>query len=303
MCYFCSALNSDLYSSNADLSIGQILIGGTDNDMMIGTDGFDKIYGQAGDDTIDGGLGDDYLRGNDGADQFVLRRGNGRDTIFDFEDNKDKFLLKDGLQYEDLTISQQYGRTVISVTDTGEVLANLLYEVDVSQIEREDFVVFSEEIKYNIINDHNQSQSILLEVENFNLDGYEPEENNKVSGGQLAKLNSQVSHGIATTEFNGLPGFYDIIVGYFDENDGAATLQLEVNDTTVDSWILDESLLGAAANANTFRTRIIEDVQLNPSDLISVVGIRERAEFARVDYIELIANAPTEVGLGVGAQL
>jgi Ca2+-binding RTX toxin-like protein len=115
-----------------------ILLGTADNDKLKGLNGNDFLFGKADDDVLDGGADDDLLFGGRGDDQFVLREGDGLDTIFDYRDGKDSFLLADGLAFEDLTIAQGFGQSLISVTETNEDLA-ALFGVNASDIGAEDF--------------------------------------------------------------------------------------------------------------------------------------------------------------------
>ena len=66
----------------------------------------------------------DSLFSSKGADQFVLRPGEGNDTIFDYEDNIDTLVL-DGLSFEDLEIGQESGRTIIEIEETTEALVTI----------------------------------------------------------------------------------------------------------------------------------------------------------------------------------
>ncbi|HEY9769796.1 MAG TPA: hypothetical protein V6C71_15095 [Coleofasciculaceae cyanobacterium] len=114
------------------------LYGNQGNDGLLGGDGRDFLVGGKGDDLLDGGADDDLLLGNMGADQFVLREGDGLDRIFDYGDGTDSFLLDNGLAFEDLTITQGAGQSLISVTDTNEKLV-ALFGVNASDIGAENF--------------------------------------------------------------------------------------------------------------------------------------------------------------------
>ncbi len=114
------------------------LFGHNSNDSLLGGDGQDFLVGETGDDFLDGGADNDNLIGSSGTDQFVLREGDGGDTIFDYRDGTDSFLLADGLAFEDLTITQGIGQSVISVTDTSEDLA-ALFGVNANDLGAEDF--------------------------------------------------------------------------------------------------------------------------------------------------------------------
>ncbi len=118
------------------------LFGNEGNDRLFGGDGRDSLFGNSGDDFLYGGADDDLLVGGPGADQFVLRESEwytkGLNTIVDYLDGTDSFLLDGGLTFEELTISQGAGRTLISVTETNEELA-VLIGVEAGVIGAEDF--------------------------------------------------------------------------------------------------------------------------------------------------------------------
>ena len=57
-----------------------LLIGGSDGDVIRGEGGNDRLYGKSGNDTLDGGTGNDRLYGDAGND--VLNGGSGNDTLY-----------------------------------------------------------------------------------------------------------------------------------------------------------------------------------------------------------------------------
>lgn len=115
-----------------------LLLGENYQERIYGLENDDLIFGGDGDDTIDGGMGNDIIDGNSGADQFVLRLGDGQDTIIGYQDQIDSFALADGLEFEQLTISQGVGEATISITHTNEELA-VLSNIDANQLTVEDF--------------------------------------------------------------------------------------------------------------------------------------------------------------------
>ncbi|MDJ0745656.1 MAG: spondin domain-containing protein [Xenococcaceae cyanobacterium MO_167.B27] len=119
------------------------IFGQRGDDYLLGDSGDDVIRGGAGDDVIDGGLDDDKIWGNSGADQFVLRASDGQDTIFDYKDGVDSFVLADGLVFEDLTITQGAGRVELEITDTQKELATLI-GVSANDLGAEDFITTTE---------------------------------------------------------------------------------------------------------------------------------------------------------------
>jgi Ca2+-binding RTX toxin-like protein len=95
---------------------GPVAFSGTIENLT-GSDYDDRLAGNGADNTIDGGEGDDRLTGRGGADQFVLSRGQGTDTVTDFTDNVDKMKLAGGLAWGDLAVSRAGGDTVVSVDE------------------------------------------------------------------------------------------------------------------------------------------------------------------------------------------
>ncbi|MEQ9483233.1 integrin alpha, partial [Coleofasciculus sp. F4-SAH-05] len=125
-------------NSNDDAGASYVVFGDDDpsNDMtLVGTLADDSLNGDTGDDLLDGGLGHDSLSGGEGADLFLLRLGDGMDTILDFKDGEDLFLLDQGLTFGQLTIAASGADTKISVdgeelATVSNVSANLITEVD-----------------------------------------------------------------------------------------------------------------------------------------------------------------------------
>jgi Ca2+-binding RTX toxin-like protein len=83
------------------------------NDTLYGGAGNDVLYASDGDDVLDGGTGIDTLTGGSGSDTFVLRSGDGADTLTDFADGADSFGLDGSLTFSALTISQSGNDVVI----------------------------------------------------------------------------------------------------------------------------------------------------------------------------------------------
>ena len=64
---------------------------GRGNDVALGKDGNDRLDGQAGNDKLQGDGGNDTLTGGTGTDSFVFSAG--KDTVTDFENNRDTLVL------------------------------------------------------------------------------------------------------------------------------------------------------------------------------------------------------------------
>jgi Ca2+-binding RTX toxin-like protein len=117
------------------------------DDVLYGGSGDDQLYGTAGENTLDGGTGKDTMYGGNGADTFVLRAGDGSsvlanaDVIADFQNGTDVIGM-DGLNFDDLTISQGTGsnvsHTIVQHTSTSEYLA-IIQNTTVNNITALDF--------------------------------------------------------------------------------------------------------------------------------------------------------------------
>ena len=70
------------------------LYGGKGKDKLFGDAGNDKLFGGKGNDKLFGGKGNDKLTGGKGKDVFVFKKNEGKDTITDFQNSKDKIDLK-----------------------------------------------------------------------------------------------------------------------------------------------------------------------------------------------------------------
>ncbi|WP_371260829.1 calcium-binding protein, partial [Myxosarcina sp. GI1] len=116
-----------------------VLLGRSGDDVLRGNSGDDLLLdGGSGSDRLDGGKGNDGLFGGIGADEFVLRKGAGTDTIFDFQIGIDSLILAEGLDLNKLTIGTNENGMKISLSETKEVLANLI-GVDASNLTMSDF--------------------------------------------------------------------------------------------------------------------------------------------------------------------
>ena len=148
------------------------LDGGTGNDNLVGDAGDDQLNGGTGNDTLDGGTGNDTIDGglgndslvggNDSSDTFVLRSGDGSDTISDFELGTDTLSLKDGLTFNDLTVVASGANTILRETATSQDLATLS-NVNPADFTSQFFIsntIFGTAGDDNSLNGDNQNNSI-----------------------------------------------------------------------------------------------------------------------------------------------
>lgn len=119
-----------------------LIYGNGGNDNLYGEDGNDTIWGGAGDDIIWGGAGNDIIWGGAGNDTFVLVRGQGVDTIQDFNVNEDKIAGAGGIKtFESLLITQMGSNTLITDKAKNQDLA-VLTGINASSLNNSHFLAF-----------------------------------------------------------------------------------------------------------------------------------------------------------------
>jgi ELWxxDGT repeat protein len=116
------------------------LNGGNGSDVLNAGNGSDRLTGGEDNDLLDGGIGNDTLDGGNGDDTFVLRMGDGSNTIVDFNlggingIGGDQLGLADGLQFADLSFT---GNNILA----GEEVLATLEGVNVEELNATDFSV------------------------------------------------------------------------------------------------------------------------------------------------------------------
>ena len=132
--------------------------------------------------------------------------------------------------------------------------------------------------------------NIIIEAEKMTLDGYRLESNPIASGGELISLSGgeATEIGTASFEFAGTEGYYEVVLGYFDEKDGASRLAITHPSGTTNLQ-LDQQLGNNVADEQTKTSKTIAtELWVNSGDLFTISGIEDRGEYARLDYIEFI---------------
>jgi subtilisin family serine protease len=129
------------------------VFGDLDGDLLTGGDGNDRVDGGEGDDVVYDTQGSDSLTGGEGSDSFLLLPDTDTDTILDFQDGRDRFVLIEdfperGLTFDQLEITENNGNTSIGIADTGEVLVELT-GVSADAIDAEDFTSMTIEAMSN----------------------------------------------------------------------------------------------------------------------------------------------------------
>ena len=129
----------------------------------------------------------------------------------------------------------------------------------------------------------NRIEAESMRLDRFVVDAVTPWET--ASAGQAIRCPSGKC--TAATTFAGAPGVYDIVVQYFDENDGASRFTLSVGGRRLDTWVADDVFPSREPNGHTSTRRVVRSVELKPGDVVSLEGTPDKEEFAVVDYVEI----------------
>ena len=149
--------NDRVYASNGD-------------DTIYGEDGDDTLYGEDGADILVGGAGNDRLDGGVGNDTYVFNKGDGIDTIFDYEysdtsGKEDRILFGSGISIEDISLERTGNNLVIKYGETDQVTIDSAYRdyygIGKYQIERVEF----ENGTKTVIDYDNESLTVVYQPE------------------------------------------------------------------------------------------------------------------------------------------
>jgi len=130
-----------------------------------------------------------------------------------------------------------------------------------------------------------------VEAESMELDGYQVVEVTPwetASGGRAVECPSGRPRCSAYFDYHGPGGWYDLIVGYFDQNNGVSTFSLYVGDQLVDEWNAGDHWPSQKPDGSSATRRVIHGLALRPGDQIRIEGTPDGQEYAPLDYIEII---------------
>ena len=136
------------------------------------------------------------------------------------------------------------------------------------------------------------ASKVRIEAESItNRSVYRVENISAASGGQALSLvgGADQEVGSVTFQFTGISGFYDVVIGTFDENDGQARFDVTQNGGAIGSITLNQELGSGSANAQTAVARKVVSVKINNGDTFTIKGVENGiTEHARLDYIDFI---------------
>lgn len=138
-------------------------------------------------------------------------------------------------------------------------------------------------------NNPNRFEAEAMQLEGFEARHVKPWET--ASGGQCVECNGPENKGAVTLKFDGKPGWFDLKIRYFDENDGASQFKLLVAGQVVDEWKANDTLPDNLPNGHTSSRHETRRVALRPGDEIRIEAVADAAERAAIDYLEIDAVA------------
>ncbi len=127
-----------------------------------------------------------------------------------------------------------------------------------------------------------------MQLEGYVVIGVTPWE--AASGSKAIACRDAVRGCSASLRFEGRPGWHDLRIRYFDQNDGVSHYRLFVNDRLIEEWLADDSLPTRKVDAHSATRRVVAAVPLRPGDVIRVAGVGQGGEQAALDYIEILSR-------------
>ena len=127
-----------------------------------------------------------------------------------------------------------------------------------------------------------------IEAESMKLSGYAVEDVSPwetASGGKAIGCPEAACS--AAVEWKGSPGWYRMVVQYFDERHGVSHYRLSVAGQTIAEWMSDNDLPSDQPNGHTSTRRTIDGVALRPGDELRIEASTDAQDRADVDYIEV----------------
>ena len=132
--------------------------------------------------------------------------------------------------------------------------------------------------------------SIFIEAEDLIVDGFELEAADSSSNGGVAAIRAPgVQTGTLSYTYTGDDGFFDLVLAAHDENDGAGTIEILINGTSIKTFVLDADIDHGPlhlSNENLV-SLVFENLELSNGDVIDIRATRDGGELSRIDTFAL----------------
>ncbi|MBQ4855820.1 calcium-binding protein [Rhodanobacter sp. B2A1Ga4] len=214
------------------------LSGGAGNDVLYGGTGDDRLAGGDGNDRLTGGTGSDYLTGDAGNDTYVFARGDGRDTIYNYDAGVgriDSLEFAAGIAASDVIATRVGDDLSLQINGSDDrVYVQQYFRDEGAGAFRLDTICFADGTVWNV-----DAVKALVQVGtdgNDILTGYVGDD---VLSGSLG--DDTLTGGAGNDTLSGGAG-----ADFLDGGDGADTLSGEDGNDTLTAGLGDDHLLGGA---------------------------------------------------------
>ena len=141
-----------------------------------------------------------------------------------------------------------------------------------------------------------------IEVESMKLDGYQavqvtPWET--ASGGEAVECASPRPRCTARFDYRGPAGRHDLIVEYFDQNNGVSRFAVYVGGQLVDEWVAGDHLPSSKPDGSSSTRHVIRGLALRPGDEIRIEGTPDDEEYAPLDYVAIVSSEKDQEAEGL----
>ena len=129
-----------------------------------------------------------------------------------------------------------------------------------------------------------------VEAEAMKLEGYQREYVRPweaASSGKAIRCPNPNRKCSASFRYEGKPGWYDVNIQYFDQNNGASRFKVFIAGKLVAEWVADDALPTSKMDAHSSTGRRIRRLGLRTRDEIRIEGFPDGGEGASIDYVEI----------------
>jgi len=128
-----------------------------------------------------------------------------------------------------------------------------------------------------------------IEAESMALTGYveKPVTPWEAASGAKA-VECEAARCAANMKYDGEAGWRNVIVQYFDQQDGVSRFRVFIANQLVDEWSAADRLPTRKVDSSSSSRRTIRSIALRKGDEIRIEGVPEGRETAALDYIEIV---------------
>jgi alpha-glucuronidase len=131
----------------------------------------------------------------------------------------------------------------------------------------------------------NRVEAESMKLEGYSVEAVTPWED--ASGGKAVVCAAAKGTCRAEFVYDGGTEWADLIVQYFDTNNGTARFKVFLNQQQIDEWKADAHLPATVPNGDTSTRRTIAGVAIQRGDTIRIEGARDGEDSAALDYVEI----------------